>query len=447
VYNLKACIVLPSSRIFQASISYDWTTRWINHGVALLIAYAKKQGVQLDLIDTRRLSGWVDYEAKIAVYDVVCFSVNTIDYSVYLECLSHLKKVNPSATIVAGGVHPTVKLSDFSDDNRVNFIIQKEGEVALAHLLNCIKVGVNSQRVLVGEPVDLDSIPFIDRTLWMNEYPWGLKFSGKQPFVTILTSRSCLQNCFFCFPCSRTMFGNEERRRSVQNVISELVWLHERAGFKSWMIHDDGFLQNIDWVKQFIDYYLHTIEEPKPFIIQSRANYPVQHPEIIKALKNMGLEMAIVGFESGSDKILKFLRKGTTRETNLKAAKILHENGIKIFANILMGLPTETHEDIDLTMSMVREMKPEHLSVATFSPYPGSDLHDYCCRNDLIIDEYASRYIGEHKIKGVDYDYIQKAVDGYNKDQNQLKYWLRHSNFPMASTLRSLYKKTRRRVP
>lgn len=443
---MKACIILPSSKIFTASQSREWGVRWIHHGVALLIAYAKKQGIPLDLIDVRRLKNWSEYEQKVSKYNVLCFSINSIDYPTYLECLSHAKNANPSVTVVVGGIHPTVKISDFINDIRVNYIIQKEGEVALTHLLNQICLNIHDiPRVQVGEPVDLDSIPYIDRDLWLSEYPYGLNFCGEQPFITILISRACLHNCFFCQPCARTMFGNVERRRNVENVIGELRFLDKKYHFKSWMVHDDGFLQNLKWVKEFVGKFKAEFG-PRPFIIQSRADYPVNHTEIIPLLRSIGLEIAIVGFESGSDMVLKFLRKGTTRQINLEAAKIFRMNGIKIFANIMFGVPTETKEDIDLTMSMVREMKPEHFSAATFSPYPGSYLHDYCMERGLVLNEYASRYIGEHKIMGIDYEYIQSQVDLYNRSKNRLKFWLQHSNLPLANSLRGLYRKVRSKV-
>jgi radical SAM superfamily enzyme YgiQ (UPF0313 family) len=158
--------------------------------------------------------------------------------------------------------------------------------------------------------------------------------------------------------------------------------------------------------------------------------------------------MAIVGFESGSDRILKFLRKGATRQMNLKAAKIFRANGVKIFANIMFGVPTETREDVDLTMSMVREMRPEHFSATTFSPYPGSYLHDYCMEHGLVLNEYATRLLGEEKINGIDYNYINEQVETYLRESSgHMWSFLRYSQFPLVDSLRSLYETMRAKVP
>jgi len=157
----------------------------------------------------------------------------------------------------------------------------------------------------------------------------------------------------------------------------------------------------------------------------------------------LGLDIAIVGFESGSNKVLKLLRKGTTREVNLEAAKILNKYGVKIFANIMMGIPSETNEDVDLTMSMVKEINPVHFSPATFSPYPGSDLHDYCLKNNLILDEYASRHVGQKKLRDIDYNYIQMAIDKYTSEKHPVKFWLKHTNLPLMGIIRKLYRKVK----
>jgi radical SAM superfamily enzyme YgiQ (UPF0313 family) len=209
------------------------------------------------------------------------------------------------------------------------------------------------------------------------------------------------------------------------------------------MIHDDGFLQNVGWVKKFLEHYWSSIGAKFPLIIQLRANYPVEHPELIKALKEIGLEIAIVGFESGSDSVLKTMRKGTTRDINIKGAEILHSNGVKIFANIMFGTPGESLQDIKDTMSMVRIIKPEFFSAPTYSPYPGNDLHDFCQQNNLILDEYATRYPGEQKLKGVPYGFIQQEIDSYNREQNKLKFYLKHTQNPLLVNARNFFRKVR----
>jgi radical SAM superfamily enzyme YgiQ (UPF0313 family) len=126
-----------------------------------------------------------------------------------------------------------------------------------------------------------------------------------------------------------------------------------------------------------------------------------------------GLRGYFIGFESGSDRVLRFIRKGTRRWQNLRAAEICREHGIAIWANYMLGIPTETKEEVMETISMLKSIDPDYYSPAFYTPHPGSDLYAYCVENDLSLikshDSYR-RNPDEAKIKGIDYDWLAWAV-------------------------------------
>ena len=126
-----------------------------------------------------------------------------------------------------------------------------------------------------------------------------------------------------------------------------------------------------------------------------------------------GLRGYFIGFESGSDRVLRFIHKGTHRAQNIAAGSICRKYGIAIWANYMLGLPTETKEEVLETISMLREIDPDYHSPAFYTPHPGSDLYDYCIENDLSLivdhDSYRRNPDGA-KIKGVDYEWLQWAV-------------------------------------
>ena len=130
-------------------------------------------------------------------------------------------------------------------------------------------------------------------------------------------------------------------------------------------------------------------------------------------MKRAGLAMFLIGFESGNQRVLKFLRKGTTVEMNYRAAKICKKYGIRIWANYMLGIPTETKEETMDTVKMIHAIRPYRPSPAFFTPHPGSDLYEYCVKSDLsLIKSYDgySRSPNEPKIKGTDYVFLQKAL-------------------------------------
>ena len=401
----KSVIVIPSIYAFQSHTgNTDWSVKWIFHGVASIISYVKSKGLQLNLVDMRRCNDWVDYLKKIDGCDMIFFTVATPDFHFFMNDVMRITKAKcPNAKIIVGGIHPTMKPEDFRDDERVDYIVKGEGEIATEKILK----NEITEREFWAEHPDVNDIPPIDRALWESEYPIGIDFSGQERFYTMFTSRACVYNCSFCQPFARTMFGKGERRREVAKVIEEMKQLKAQQ-MNSFMIHDDGFVQNKKWIDEFVETYKQNFE-PMPFIIQIRANHLCDE-DLIGKLKSIGLEWVIVGFESGSDNVLKILRKGTTREMNLQAARTARKLGVKVFANIMYGIPGETKDDVLQTVSMLKEIKPDLYSPATYSPYAGSDLYEYCKKNDLIITEYADRTFGTPKLKGIDYEFLNSAA-------------------------------------
>jgi len=232
------------------------------------------------------------------------------------------------------------------------------------------------------------------------------------PFVTVIAGRGCLYNCSFCQPAERAIFGKKVRRRSVDNVMAELRELRSRYGFQSMMIHDDCLTEDVGWVHEFCGKYRE--EFHLPFACQTRADIVCKQEEMVRELKDAGLRLFFIGFESGNQRILNFLRKGTKVEHNYQAAEICRKYGIKIWANYMFGVPTETKEEVMDTVRMIRTIKPDHYSPAFFTPHPGSDLFTYCEEHNLSLitdhDGYR-RNATECKIKGIEYDFLFTALN------------------------------------
>jgi radical SAM superfamily enzyme YgiQ (UPF0313 family) len=127
------------------------------------------------------------------------------------------------------------------------------------------------------------------------------------------------------------------------------------------------------------------------------------------------MKWAMVGFESGSQRILDFLKKGVTVEENIKAAQILKQYGLKIFANYMFGVPTETNDEVKKTVRMIKEINPDCHSPTFFTPYPGSYLYDYVMEKNLSLMNAHAKYdrspASGEKIKGVDYQFLREVVN------------------------------------
>jgi radical SAM superfamily enzyme YgiQ (UPF0313 family) len=270
---------------------------------------------------------------------------------------------------------------------------------------------------------DLDELPFPDRDLFLDEWRrYGYSLDSPEvpfvpdlpaPFLTIIAGRGCKYNCNFCQPAERLIFGRGVRKRSPANIVAELQELRQRYQFASFMFHDDCLTENREWVLEFCDLY-EAREFHQPFFCQSRADIIAHNEDMVRRMAEVGLKGYFIGFESGNDRVLKFLRKGTTREKNLEAARICKKYGIKVWANYMLGLPTETKEEVMDTVSMLKEIDPDWYSPAFYTPHPGSDLYDYCIEHDLSLitshDQYR-RNPWDIKIRGQDHEFLQRALE------------------------------------
>lgn len=393
----------------------DPVVNYLNHGLCSISSYARKQGYKISGIDLRKLKNWRQYSETIINQDpqVVGVSIMSIDLLPALEAVKLTKQINPNIITIVGGVHPTIMLEQMKKIDEIDVIIVGEGEVTFSKILGLISNGGKPDRVYQGEPAQLDELPWIDRDLFDVSAELFHPFieSLQAPFVTLNVGRGCPFKCSFCQPAERQVFGNRVRMRSVENVIAELDHLHRRFKFNSFMVHDDLFTYDKKWIMKFCDAYTQLGLKAK-FICQSRADIVCDNEEMIATMKKAGLECLLIGFESGSQRMLDFIKKGTTVEQNLRAAEICHKYDIKIFANYMFGLPTETKNDVEQTISMMEKIDPDYDSPSFFTPHPGSELFDYCRKHGLCLirDHEVDRSPKSPKIKGTDYKYLDSRL-------------------------------------
>ncbi len=385
-----------------------------SHGLCSISSCLKQANHQVSLIDLRTLTGWEEYQQKITDLnpDILCITMMSCAFNPALRCAELAHSIRPSVKVIVGGPHPSVLPEEVAEYPEFDYIVQGEGEITLIEMISAIEKGAPVPRINVGTPPNLDSLPFADRELFgAYEIPHPIK-GFSPPFMTFIAGRGCRYNCAFCQPAGRKIFGRSVRRRSPENFFRELLECQAKYALKSYSIHDDCLLDDIPWIERFCS----LLEEEGvniPFSCQGRADIICRHPEILGRMRNIGLSLICVGFESGSDRVLKFLRKGTRMEQNLEAARILKERGIQIWANYMLGIPTETREELEETIRMVKQIKPEHYSPSIYTPHPGSDMYEYCLRNDLMLSRSHDSFrhsLTETKIKGQDWHMIEWAV-------------------------------------
>jgi anaerobic magnesium-protoporphyrin IX monomethyl ester cyclase len=406
-------IALPGFDSFKKKATVE--ANFIDHGLASISASAKAAGHTTDLVDLRALTGWDDFRAAVRgrgpLFALTSWSLHYPDAA---RAIRIVKEEREDAIVVLGGVHATIQTPQVLANRLIDHVITREAEISFVELLADLEAGRTPERLIAGKGPDLDAIPWIDRDLFdpTGEMAVPMVPGLPTPFVTTNAGRGCPFKCNFCQPAERSVFGNRIKLRSPRNVVDELLSLRDRFGFRSWMAHDDLFFINQKWNREFCDLY-RSAGLTQPYICQMRADLICKYPDVVGLMAETGLSWAMIGFESGNQRILDFLQKETTVEENLRAAEICRERGVKIWANTMFGVPTETRAEVLDTVRMIWRMRPDHLSASFFTPTPGSDIAGDVERLGLaIVDPFegSCRTPNQGKIKGVDYDWLARAI-------------------------------------
>ncbi|HJU04496.1 MAG TPA: radical SAM protein [Nitrospiraceae bacterium] len=407
-------IALPGFDSFKKKSTIE--ANFIDHGLASLSASAKAHGYTIDLIDLRTLRDWQQFREEVRrratkVWGITSWSLH---YPDAVRAIRIVKEEKEDAIVIFGGVHATIHTQQVASNRLIDHIVTQEGEISFVKLLDRIAGGQPADRIIPGEGPVLDDLPWADRDLFdiSGELATPMAPGLPTPFVTTNAGRGCPFKCNFCQPAERAVFGNRVKMRSQRNVIDELRALDMRFHFHSWMAHDDLFFINHRWTREFCTQY-RAAGFTQPYICQMRADLMCRYPDVVRQMAETGLAWAMVGFESGSQRILDLFEKETTVEENLKAARICKEHGIKIWANIIVGAPTETRAEVMETIRMIWKINPDHLSISFFTPTPGSGMAEEVERKGLVVvDPYngSCRTPNAAKMKDIDYEWLTRAI-------------------------------------
>jgi anaerobic magnesium-protoporphyrin IX monomethyl ester cyclase len=272
-------------------------------------------------------------------------------------------------------------------DHGVDYVVRGEGEETLAELLNHLRHGKDTTRlagiayrhngqtlVTPARPVirDLDTLPMPAwdladitpyRQTWLKRHGYFA--------LNIATTRGCP---FKCNWCAKPIYGNRYNSRSPRLVVDEIEMLMKRFDVDYFWMCDDIFGLKPGWVQEF-----NALVQARGlrfrYKIQSRVDLLVQE-DTIEALAASGADSIWVGAESGAQKILDAMDKGTTVDQIYTATRLMKQNGIKPAFFLQFGYPGETRQDIDATLKMVLDLMPDEVGISISYPLPGTKFYE-----------------------------------------------------------------------
>ncbi|HYL33997.1 MAG TPA: hopanoid biosynthesis associated radical SAM protein HpnJ [Stellaceae bacterium] len=240
---------------------------------------------------------------------------------------------------------------------------------------------------------NMDALPFVTevykRDLRIEDYFIGYL---KHPYVSLYTGRGCKSRCTFCL-WPQTVGGHRYRVRSVDHVVEELrLAKHYFPQVREFFFDDDTFTDNLPRAEAIAK------ELGKLGVTWScnaKANVP---RDTLKVLKDNGLRLLLVGYESGNQKILHNIKKGMLIDVAKRFTKDCHDVGVTIHGTFILGLPGETRETIEETIKFATEINPHTIQVSLAAPYPGTFLHKQAIENGWL-DATHAELIDDHGIQ------------------------------------------------
>ena len=229
------------------------------------------------------------------------------------------------------------------------------------------------------------------------------------PFVSLYSTRGCPAQCTFCL-WPQTTSGHAWRKRSTDDVAAEMAQVKEKwPAVKEFFFDDDTF--NIQKAR--------TIElcaKLKPLkLTWSSTSRVTTDYDTLKAMREAGCRLLIVGFESGDPQILKNIKKGATVERARDFARDCHKLGLTIHGDFILGLPGETKESIRNTIEFAKQLDVETIQVSVAHAFPGTELYEYARVNGFITNGNKMTDEQGHQIAHIEYpglpaDYVLEMV-------------------------------------
>ncbi|GJQ24323.1 MAG: radical SAM protein [Planctomycetia bacterium] len=344
--------------------------------------------------------------------DIIGITVMTPKTASAFTIASLAKQYNKDCCVIFGGPHATLRSDEILKNTRdVDFVINGEGEAVFLELANALRARNNAFREIRGLSYrqgdaivhnaarsfidDLDALPFPDREMLL-----GFDTYTSEDMGLLMGSRGCPYRCSYC---ATQIWTRKVRYRSLANILEEIKYVHLRYGTRQFTFKDDSFTVNR---KRVLEFCHKVLEENLKINWDCNTRADLVDFELLETMKKAGCNSIKVGIESGSERILALMDKGITLEHIHNAAKLFREAGIHWTAYFMMGIPTETKEDMKKTLDLLYKIRPSFASIGVYEPFPGTKLFDVGIEHGLVKREMSYEDFFTH----IPSDYYLKDV-------------------------------------
>ncbi|WP_072383419.1 hopanoid biosynthesis associated radical SAM protein HpnJ [Novosphingobium sp. NDB2Meth1] len=395
-----------------------WYPTWIAQPAAMV------EGSKLIDAPAHDLS-WEDIAHEFDERDLVILHTSTPSFGQDIRTAALIKERNPKIMIGFVGAKVAVEPDkSLAASPHIDFVAREEYDFTIVEIAEgrpLREVDGITWRDADGSFVrnkdraqieDMDVLPMVSpiykRDLDLSKYYGGYQ---RHPYISFYTGRGCKSRCTFCL-WPQTISGHRYRHRSVPKVIEEVQYiLREMPEVKEIFFDDDTLADAHDFVVE-LSGELAKLGFGKPGFpvtwgCNAKANVPYM---VLKAMKEGGCRVLLVGYESGNQQILHNIKKGLLTKVARQFTKDAHSLGLTIHGTFILGLPGETLETIEETIRYAIELNPHTIQVSLAAPYPGTFLYKQATENGWFDGSDHLLTDGGNQIAQLSYPHLSSKV-------------------------------------
>ena len=370
---------------------------WLSYAAGVL----DKKGYDLKLIDgpARCISKEACLEEiKAFNPDFVVVDTSTASINNDLAYTETIKKALPKVKTCLVGTHVSATVKEILPKCAayVDFIARHEYDYTLPEIAEAIagkKALADVKGISYCENGELKETPNREYIQNLDELPFVSEVYKKYlnykdyfyahvnfPTISIFSSRGCPSKCFYCM-YSQVMFGKGYRKRSAKNLFDEVVYITKNfPDVTEILIDDDNFAVDQENVKEFCQMMINNKINLK-WVVQCRVT--LQYETMVLMLK-AGCRLVVVGYESGSQKVLDGMHKGITLDMSRKFNVAAKKAGMRVHGCFMVGNPGETKETMRETLEFAKSLTMDTVQFFPLMLYPGTEAYDWAKKNNYI---------------------------------------------------------------
>jgi radical SAM superfamily enzyme YgiQ (UPF0313 family) len=312
--------------------------------------------------------------------DVYCLSALTVSANRAKLIAQELKRVNPGARVIIGGIHASLCPESF--EGVADHIVYGEAESIIVDLVE----GRFSEVSVRGRPVeDLDDLPLVDYSL--------LQGAASMDLIPLMTSRGCPFDCTFCTVTK--IFGKRFRMQSPERILREIRHALRFFRSRSFFFYDDNFTANRARVEELCR-LIEQEEVAIDWVTQVRSDI-AREPELLRKMEKAGCRTFFIGFESINDETLRAMHKSQTRSDIEQAIATIRRNGISIHGMFMFGDDRDTPESMRSTVDFAIDHHIETVQFTIITPFPGTQYYGEITGSNRLLhrrwDYYNGMYV------------------------------------------------------